>query len=93
MSIKIRHGLLISIAIIGLFITSVVTSYAETTNYIYDELNRLIRVEYEDGTIIEYTYDKVGNRLEKTIQIPDTTPPVILPHLREGRTALLRQLP
>jgi hypothetical protein len=33
-------------------------------------------VEYEDGTIIEYTYDKVGNRLEKTIQIPDTTPPV-----------------
>jgi YD repeat-containing protein len=38
------------------------TSYAETTNYVYDELNRLIRVEYGDGTKIVYTYDEVGNR-------------------------------
>jgi YD repeat-containing protein len=76
MSLRIRHGLLISIAILSLFITSVVISYAETVNYVYDELNRLIRVEYEDGTVIEYIYDKAGNRLEKTIQIPDTTPPV-----------------
>ncbi len=72
---KIRHGLLISIAVIGLFFTSVLTSYAETINYIYDELNRLIRVEYGNGTVIEYTYDKTGNRLEKAISYSDTTPP------------------
>jgi YD repeat-containing protein len=73
---RIRHGLLIGITVIGLFFTSVLTSYAETINYIYDELNRLVRVEYGNGTVIEYTYDKTGNRLEKTIQAPDTIPPV-----------------
>jgi len=45
-----------------LIIISFNTSYAETVNYIYDELNRLIRVEYADGTKIIYTYDQVGNR-------------------------------
>jgi YD repeat-containing protein len=71
---KIRHGLLISIAVIGLFFTSVLTSYAETVNYIYDELNRLIRVEYGDGTKIMYTYDEAGNR--KYVGLYDTLPPV-----------------
>jgi YD repeat-containing protein len=70
-----RQGLFISIIVIGLFFTSVITSYAKTTNYIYDELNRLIRVEYEDGSVIEYIYDKAGNRLEEKIQIVDTTAP------------------
>ena len=68
---RIRYGLLIGITIIGLLFTSVLISYSETTNYIYDELNRLIRVEYADGTKIEYAYDKVGNRLA----ILDTRPP------------------
>jgi len=72
---RIRHGLLIGITVIGLFFTSVLTSYAETINYIYDELNRLIRVEYGSGTVIEYSYDKAGNRLEKAISYSDTTPP------------------
>ena len=72
---KMRHGLLISMTMIALLFASVIVSYAETVNYIYDELNRLKRVEYGDGTVIEYTYDKTGNRLEKAIQIPDTTPP------------------
>jgi YD repeat-containing protein len=48
--------------IISLFFTSVLSSYSETINYVYDELNRLKRVEYEDGTIVEYTYDEAGNR-------------------------------
>jgi YD repeat-containing protein len=45
-------------------VVSFYTSYADTTNYVYDELNRLMRVEYEDGTKIVYTYDEVGNRSE-----------------------------
>jgi YD repeat-containing protein len=69
-----KHGLLISLTIISLFFISSITSYS-ATNYIYDELNRLIRVEYGDGSVIEYTYDKVGNRLEKRLQISDVIPP------------------
>jgi len=34
--------------------------------YLYDELNRLIRVMYEDGKIINYTYDAGGNRITLT---------------------------
>jgi YD repeat-containing protein len=59
---KMRYGLIIGIAVVGLFFASVLTSYAETVNYIYDELNRLKRVEYGDGAKIEYTYDEAGNR-------------------------------
>jgi len=72
---KMRHALLISVTMIALLFATVIVSYAETVNYIYDELNRLIRVEYGDGAVIEYTYDNAGNRLETKIQIPDTTPP------------------
>jgi len=53
---KIRDGLIISITVIALLFVLVVTSYPETTTYIYDELNRLIRVVYEDGRITEYAY-------------------------------------
>ena len=59
---KTRHGLLISFVVVSLIIVSFHASYADTTNYVYDELNRLIRVEYADGTKIVYTYDQSGNR-------------------------------
>jgi YD repeat-containing protein len=72
---KMRRALLISMTMIALLFATVIPSYAETINYIYDELNRLKRVEYGDGTVIEYTYDKAGNRLEERLQIADTTPP------------------
>ena len=73
---RMRHRLFISIILIGLFFTSIISSYAKTTNFIYDELNRLIRVEYEDGSVIEYIYDKAGNRLEERTQIVDTIAPI-----------------
>jgi len=69
---RIKHGLLITVILVCLFFASVLTSYAETINYIYDELNRLIRVEYGNGTVIEYIYDKAGNRVT---EILDTAPP------------------
>ena len=73
MSSRLRHALFISIVFITLFLIPVITSHAETINYTYDELNRLIRVEYGDGTTIQYTYDKAGNRQQKTI-IDDVPP-------------------
>ena len=74
---RIKHGLLISIAVLNLFFGSAIISFAETVNYVYDELNRLKRVEYGNGVVIEYEYDKAGNRLEKMSGVgSDTTPPV-----------------
>jgi YD repeat-containing protein len=35
--------------------------------YTYDNLNRLIRVEYDNGSAIEYQYDGAGNRTQKAI--------------------------
>lgn len=35
--------------------------------YTYDELGRLVQVEYPNGTIIIYTYDAVGNRASTAV--------------------------
>ena len=37
-----------------------------TTEYTYDALNRLSRVEYPDGSTVGYTYDGAGNRKTMT---------------------------
>ncbi len=47
-------------------------------NYQYDNLNRLIKVSYSNGTVINYSYDQLGNRTVKEVTncsspaIPDT---------------------
>ncbi len=46
-------------AVVALMVSS---ALAAPVNYFYDELNRLKRVEYPDGTVIKYDYDKLGNR-------------------------------
>ncbi len=43
------------------------------TNYQYDNLNRLIQVEYNDGTIESYNYDAEGNRLSHNITVGTAT--------------------
>jgi large repetitive protein len=75
MSSRIRHGLSIAVTLVCLLFASVLTSYAASATYVYDELNRLTRVEYEDGIVIEYIYDKTGNRLALIIDAtaPTTT--------------------
>jgi YD repeat-containing protein len=65
----IRRGLFIGAALITLLLTWLPTIRAQTVNYVYDELNRLIRVEYGNGVVIEYEYDKAGNRLGKRIGV------------------------
>lgn len=39
--------------------------------YDYDELSRLTRVEYGDGTVVSYTYDRAGNRLSRVVSRDD----------------------
>jgi YD repeat-containing protein len=58
-------------AIIALILSSVI-AYAGSVTYTYDGLNRLIRADYEDGTVIQYIYDEAGNR---TTVYVNTTPP------------------
>ena len=49
-------------------------STATATIYEYDALNRLTRVVYDEGTVIEYTYDAVGNRTRRiSTLMADTT--------------------
>ena len=55
---------------------SSIASFAGTINYTYDELNRLKTEEYgeeSNKTIIEYQYDKLGNRTHRIVTLPTYT--------------------
>ena len=42
------------------------------TGYEYDNLNRLTKVTYDNGTTISYNYDELGNRQKKTVVASST---------------------
>jgi YD repeat-containing protein len=56
----------------------VLPCFAETVTYQYDDLYRLIKATYSDGTIIEYTYDAAGNRHSVIKILPAQAPTVSL---------------
>jgi YD repeat-containing protein len=58
---------IISILILALTLITLIPCFADTINYQYDDLNRLIRTENtSNGTVVEYQYDAVGNLTQKT---------------------------
>lgn len=59
--------------VIVLFLLVPVVTFAGQTEFFYDQLNRLIRVQYGDGSVIEYEYDKLGNRTKKKTTLPQYT--------------------
>src|SRR5512133_2640641 len=66
--------MMFSITIILSLLIYLIPSLADTINYRYDELNRLIRTENTtDGSVVEYQYDAVGNRLQKQTTSPTST--------------------
>ena len=71
---SIRQALFIGVAVIGLVAGLAGISSAQSVTYTYDALNRLIRVDYGDGNVVNYTYDQAGNRLY--VGVPDTSAPV-----------------
>lgn len=70
MPIRLCQGLSASIAIF--FFASIIAANAGAITYVHDDLNRLIRIYYDDGKVIEYTYHNAGNRVGKAIsQVTD----------------------
>ena len=53
--------------IVFFFFLLVAPSLAATAQYTYDNLNRLVQVQYDDGTTIQYAYDAMGNRLVQQV--------------------------
>ena len=64
---------------------------AGAAQYLYDDLNRLTEVRYENGAIQTYTYDDTGNRLTAGVRFD--TPPMAQdePAHQDGATSLLPQ--
>ena len=45
---------------------------SQTIQNSYDNLNRLTKVTYVNGTVINYTYDELGNRTAKSTKVTKT---------------------
>jgi uncharacterized protein YjdB len=54
------------IIVISALILNVFFAFSQTA-YQYDNLNRLSKVTYSNGTTIDYLYDELGNRMKKTV--------------------------
>ena len=74
MSSRLRKVSVTIVAMIVSLLLSIAICYGQTVNYYYDDSNRLIRIEYPDGTVIGYSYDAVGNRVEEALVPPTGTP-------------------
>lgn len=54
----------------GIAIAVAVAASAAAMQYQYDSLNRLTRVVYDDGKVVTYSYDAVGNRTKRKAFVP-----------------------
>jgi YD repeat-containing protein len=58
---------IITTLVIAFTLITLTPCFADTINYQYNEVNRVIRVENTtNGTVVEYQYDAAGNRTLKT---------------------------
>ena len=51
----------------AIFVPFMAIGQSLTTTYEYDELNRLVQVNYPNGQRVAYEYDALGNRLSRTV--------------------------
>ena len=66
--------LLLSGLLCSLLVANPMTAQAEQVTHSYDNLNRLIKSDYGNGNIIEYSYDAAGNRTSQTVRVSNKTP-------------------
>lgn len=68
----------IAVALAATVLTALpATVYTASATYEYDTKGRVSKITYDDGSVVDYTYDLNGNRTgaTKTTPPPDTTPP------------------
>jgi len=63
--LKAKETFYLIMLIVTATFTLINSLYASTARYEYDDLNRLTRAIYDETTVIEYTYDEVGNRTRR----------------------------
>lgn len=61
MGFKLPRALPLVLTGIVLLFASTIDVYGQSVRYVYDDLNRLVRIGYQDGRVLQ-TYGEVGNR-------------------------------
>jgi YD repeat-containing protein len=56
--------------------TSMTNNLAQMEKYYFDNLYQLIRVDYPNGDVHQWSYDDIGNRVQQVV-IPSGQPPVV----------------
>ena len=64
---------ILSIAVVLLFIANAAHAANGSVTYTYDALGRISTASYDTGVFIIYTYDANGNRLSQAINVNSTT--------------------
>lgn len=60
----------VAISIVMIFLQTVKLDVC-AEEYVYDDLNRLVKVIYDDGGSVEYVYDKNGNILRTIVSVAE----------------------
>lgn len=53
----------LAIVVVAAAVSVASPSWAQSVQYAYDPLGRLISVTYPNGRVVTYTYDAAGNRI------------------------------
>jgi len=59
------RSLLLPHLFFAFFMVNSIIAQAEQVEHTYDDLNRLVKIDYENGNYIEYSYDAAGNRISQ----------------------------